>query len=109
MKKFNIRWKLVAYDIIILLVVNLVLLALYRGNESLSAAEVTAQTALSLVCVFSARVLGGVYRQIWRYGGIQCYIRLLFVDGAAFLVQVPISPSPACSPSRVSIYWARLP
>ena len=91
MKKFNIRWKLVAYDIIILLVVNLVLLALYRGNESLSAAEVTAQTALSLVCVFSARVLGGVYRQIWRYGGIQCYIRLLFVDGAAFLVQVPIS------------------
>ena len=58
MKKFNIRWKLVAYDVIILLVVNLVLLALYRGNESLSAAEVTAQTTLSLVCVFSARVLG---------------------------------------------------
>ena len=31
-----------------------------------------------------------MYRQIWRYGGIQCYIRLLFVDAAAFFVNLAI-------------------
>ena len=91
MKKFNVRWKLVAYDLFILLTVNLVLLAFYRGTESLNAAEVVVQTALSMICVFSARFALSVYKQIWRYGGIQCYIRLLFVDGIAFLVQIPLS------------------
>ena len=91
MKKFNVRWRLVAYDLFILLVVNLVLLILYRGTEALSAAEAVVQTALSMTCVFSARFAFSVYKQIWRYGGIQCYIRLLLVDGAAFLVQTPLS------------------
>ena len=91
MKKFNVRWKLVAYDLFILLTVNLVLLAFYRGTEALNAAEVVVQTALSMICVFSARFALSVYKQIWRYGGIQCYIRLLFVDGIAFLVQILIT------------------
>ena len=91
MKQFNVRWKLVAYDLFILLAVNLVLLALYRGPERLNTVEVLLQTLLSLGCVFSARLLFGIYKQIWRYGGIQCYIRLLFVDGVAFLVQLPLS------------------
>ena len=41
---------------------------------------------MALVCIFASRLIGNVYGQIWRYGGIQCYIRLLCTDAAAFLV-----------------------
>lgn len=36
----------------------------------------------------AARLIGNVYGQVWRYGGIQCYIRLLFTDAIAFWVYV---------------------
>ncbi len=84
----NVRWQLVLYDIIILLAVELVLLVFYKGANELTLNGVLAQTALTLLCVFSARFVGSVYRQIWRYGGIQCYIRLLFVDGSAFVINL---------------------
>ena len=77
MKKFNIRWQLVIYDILILALTDLILLVLYKGHENLSAVGIASQAALSFVCIFAARVIGNIYHQIWRYGGIQCYIRLL--------------------------------
>ncbi len=85
MKKINIRWQLMFYDILILLVVESVLLYLYPGAEKLSFAGMVAQTLLSFGCIFGIRILGSVYQQIWRYGGIQCYVRLLFMDGCAFV------------------------
>lgn len=84
MKKRNIRWPLIVYDIGILLFVDLVLLGLYRSIEELSVTGVLIHSGISFVCIFTARILGNIYRQIWRYGGIQCYIRLLIVDGMAF-------------------------
>ena len=44
------------------------------------------QVCLSALCIFAARLLGKIYGQVWRYGGIQCYIRLLFTDTIAFIV-----------------------
>ncbi len=85
MRKINIRWQLFAYDVLILFFVEALLLYVYRGNEALSTPGVFAQTVLSFICIFVARFAGGIYQQIWRYGGIQCYIRLLVVDGAAFI------------------------
>ena len=88
MKKWNIRWQLVAYDLLILLFVDFLLLVLYRSRENLSTAGIVAQASLSFVCIFAARFIGRIYHQIWRYGGIQCYIRLLAVDGCAFIVNL---------------------
>ena len=88
MKKFNVRWQLVLYDIMILLAVDSCLFFLYRGNEELSFPGFLVQTSLSFVCVFTARFIGSIYQQIWRYGGIQCYIRLLAVDGCAFIANL---------------------
>ena len=90
MKKWNIRWQLVAYDFLILLGVDFLLLYLYRSRENLALPGIAAQAALSFVCIFTARFFGRVYQQIWRYGGIQCYIRLLMVDGIAFLVNLTL-------------------
>lgn len=81
-KKVNIRWQLVIYDVLILFLVDLLLLAFSGSKLSLSGMFV--QGVIGFVAVFAARLLGGIYRQIWRYGGIQCYIRLLFTDAIAF-------------------------
>ncbi len=83
-KKKNIRWQLVAYDIILFLCIEFLLLVLYK-NDPLSPEGVAIQTCISLICILTARYIGRIYKQIWRYGGIQCYIRLLLVDGCAFI------------------------
>ena len=90
MKKWNIKWQLMVYDALVLLFVDLLLLVLYRSMDNLSLKGILTHSAISFVCVFSARLIGGIYQQIWRYGGIQCYIRLLFVDGCAFAVNLLI-------------------
>ena len=85
MKKTSARWQLAVYDAVVLFVVDLLLLAFYRSNEELSLNGVLLHASIGFVCIFAARFVGQIYRQIWRYGGIQCYIRLLVVDGIAFI------------------------
>lgn len=87
-KKRNIRWTLVLYDMIIYLVVAALLLVLYGGNDKLSMPTIVQQMILSVLCIFAARLIGNIYGQVWRYGGIQCYISLLFTDAIAFWVYV---------------------
>ena len=86
-KRINIRWQLAIYDIIIFILVNL-LLFVFFGNK-LSVKVVAVHTLLSFVCIFAMRFLGNIYRQIWRYGGIQCYIKLITVDAIAFWILYP--------------------
>lgn len=83
-KNLKIRWQLVGYDLLILMIADLLLLAL--SGEKLSMAGTAAQFAIAAICIFLVRVIGQVYSQIWRYGGIQCYIRLVLTDAAAFLL-----------------------
>ena len=85
MKKYAARWQLAIYDFLILLVVDLLLLVFYRSDDGLSPNGMLLHAVIGFVWVFTVRILGGIYRQIWRYGGIQCYIRLLIVDALAFV------------------------
>ncbi len=85
MKKFYVRWQLIVYDILIFIAAEFFLLYLYRGNEALTPIEALIQGAISLACIFTARFIGSIYQQIWRYGGVQCYLRLLIVDAIAFI------------------------
>lgn len=85
-KKRNIRWTLVLYDLLVFALAAVLLLGLYGGNDKLTYNGMVQQAALALVCIFVSRLIGNVYGQIWRYGGIQCYIRLLCTDAVAFLV-----------------------
>ena len=90
MKKRNFRWQLALYDLLVLLAVDFLLLVFYRSNEELSLGACLMHGSISFVCIFAARILGSIYQQIWRYGGIQCYIRLLLVDAVAFAVTLAI-------------------
>ena len=82
----KIRWTLVLYDIIILAFSEVLLLAVYRGTENLGYTDILTHSVLAAACVLIGRFICNVYRQIWRYGGVQCYIRLLFSDALAFLL-----------------------
>ena len=80
------KWQLVVYDFIVFIAVCLLLLVFYTSGKPLPARAVIAQTVIAFISVFGCRLIGGIYRQIWRYGGIQCYIRLLLVDTLAFCI-----------------------
>ncbi len=87
MKKINVRWPLIVYDLLILWGIQALLLILYK-HQPLSVVGNVSQILLTTACVFGARFLGRIYMQVWRYGGIQCYIRLLVTDGFAFIANV---------------------
>lgn len=82
--KHNIRWLLVGYDLVVYAIVAVIILILYKGTDGLSYIGVLQQVYISVQCIFIARLLGKVYGQVWRYGGVQCYIRLMFTDVIAF-------------------------
>ena len=85
-KEKRVRWTLVMYDAVVFAAVAVLLLAFYNGDDKLTFTGVVQHVILSALCIFSARFIGNVYNQVWRYGGIQSYIRMLFTDGIAFLI-----------------------
>lgn len=89
-RTYNIRWQLVFYDAVILAIVDWLLLVMYQYKEPLPIRAIVWQALMSLVCVFSMRIFGGIYQQIWRYGGVQGYLRLMMVDACALFLFVSV-------------------
>ena len=87
---FTISFSLITYDAIIYLVVAALMLAFYQGAGRLDDYGVLLHTVVAAVIIFGSRLMWNIYRQIWRYGGIQCYIRLLLADGIAMCVYLTI-------------------
>lgn len=88
--KSGIKVPLVLYDLLIFLIADVILFILYQGAGELTTTGVLIQSIIAFIIVFGARFIGKIYRQIWRYGGIQCYIKLLSADGIAFCVYLVI-------------------
>lgn len=86
LKKNSTRWSLVVYDMIVYLISSILLLWIYSGNTKLSNTDSLQQTLLGFCCIFVCRLIGNIYGQIWRYGGIQGYIRMIVSDGIAFIL-----------------------
>lgn len=86
LKKKNTRWSLVVYDVIVYVIASILLLWIYGGNADLSTAGTLQQVILCFCCIFICRLFGNIYGQIWRYGGIQGYIRMIVSDMVAFIL-----------------------
>lgn len=88
--RLSVRWQLFFYDAVFYTVTALGLLAIYPSYvDNLSLIQMGIIAAIGFVCVFGARMLMNVYRQIWRYGSMQAYLRLIIADvigGAVFVV-----------------------
>lgn len=85
-KSPNIRWMLVLYDLVVYAIIAVILLVIYGGTDKLTIIGILQQAALSVFCIFVIRILGKVYGQVWRYGCVKCYIRLICTDSIAFLL-----------------------
>lgn len=75
LKKSNRRWPLVVYDVIVYIIASILLLWIYGGNGNLTNTGSLQLSIIGFVCIFICRMIGNIYGQIWRYGGIQGYIR----------------------------------
>lgn len=81
----NIKWMMVLYDIILFIVTDTLLLKIYKQYLVLEPRDIVINSFFALACIIAFRFIGSIYVQIWRYGGIQCYIRLLIMDSIAAL------------------------
>ena len=108
MNRKSNRWPLVIYDLVIMLALDLLMVLFYVTTQALSWQSVVLHGIVSAVCVFTARYLGKIYQQIWRYGGIQCYIRLLVTDAAAFVAELMVEWSLAHALGVQAVSFARL-
>lgn len=84
----NTRWPLVVYDVIVYIIASILLLWIYGGNGNLTNTGSLQLSIIGFVCIFICRMIGNIYGQIWRYGGIQGYIRLIFSDAIAFILLI---------------------
>ncbi len=91
MKRINVRWQLLIYDLLIYAFSAVALICIYGFNEMLFSVDNLIYYGVGALCLFSARIIGEIYQQIWRYGGIQCYIRLICVDCFAYFFCIVIS------------------
>ncbi len=81
------KWILVVYDIIILGIIDFMLLFLYGGGSvRLSTSEALCQVGVSAVAILGCRFAFGIYNAIWRYGGVQTYMKFMGCDALAFLL-----------------------
>lgn len=85
------KWLLVLYDLLILLLSDFLLLYVYDSGEFASDIKsIFIHFLLSAVILLVCRGTCKIYSQVWRYGGIQCYIRLLISDAVAFWIYYPL-------------------
>lgn len=99
----GIRWPLVVYDVIVLALVDTFMLVIYGGMNELTNIGILSHFLVTLTCVLGARLLCKVYKQIWRYGGIQAYMRILASDAMAFLLNYVIVR--AFHLERITLPW----
>lgn len=85
-ERFNIRWTLVFYDIIAFAATDALLLFIYNKFLNLSIKDIIINSLLALGSILLFRFIFKIYQQIWRYGGIQCYILFLISDALGSLL-----------------------
>ena len=94
----NHKIKLMLCDLALLLFVDVLRLVIYPSeDEHLAAAAIVGQMLLGIASIFGWRTVGGVYRQIWRYGGTMAYMQMILMDLLAgityFAVQGLLMPT----------------
>ena len=79
-KLFNIKWTLVLYDAILYFATFFLMFVLNKSIRDMAVRDILINVCVGFLIIFLCRFIGRIYNQIWRYGGIQCYIRLLCTD-----------------------------
>ena len=84
-KRTGIRWALVFYDSIITIGIEALFLLFYGGTK-LDLMSLMTHVVVELFAIIGVRFAFNIYSTIWRYGGIQNYMKMMFSDGVAFII-----------------------
>ena len=84
-KRTGIRWALVLYDSIITIGIEILFLLFYGGTK-INLMSLITHGVVELFAIIGVRFAFNIYRTIWRYGGIQNYMKMMFSDGVAFII-----------------------
>ena len=78
---------LLLYDLALLIITNVLMLVVYpSGTAPLSRMDIALHMVINVLVITLSRVLNGIYRQIWRYGGTSQYMRLILSDAVGCIV-----------------------
>jgi len=80
----KIRWMLIPYDMFVLAVSSVLVLAMASGGKAMGTALILRHTLLFAASSFFFRFIFRIYSLVWRYGGIQSYMRLMISDFVSF-------------------------
>ena len=84
-KRTGIRWALVFYDSIITIGIEILFLLFYGGSK-LDLMSFITHGVVELFAIIGVSFAFNIYRTIWRYGGIQNYMKMMISDGVAFII-----------------------
>ena len=102
----NHKIKLMLCDLALLLFVDVLMLVIYPSeDEHLASAAIMLQTLLGVASIFGWRSVGGVYRQIWRYGGTMAYMQMILMDLLAGITYFAVQA--LTMPTRFKISFVR--
>ena len=82
--KRSSSWLLVLYDLAIMTACWFVMSFIYSGTAGIELKDKLIILGIFILTVYLSRIVFRIYRQIWRYGGIQVFIRLILADILAF-------------------------
>ncbi len=77
---------LAVYDTAIMVLSYFFVFKSLHGGQGINAPDLNINFIVFYVCIILSRAFGQIYSQIWRYGGIQGYIRLICTDTVGFIV-----------------------
>ncbi len=90
------RWLLVVYDLIIYVIAELLIIGLHISTDPVyTTTGVLSQMIVGFVCIFGMRFAFNIYRQVWRYGGMGAYLKLILSDvcgGVLYLILENLLP-----------------
>ena len=88
-RKFNIRWQLMFYDVVVYVIVIAFIVTTY-GLAGSSKHEFVLGSVAALSALLICRTIGKVYSMIIRYGGVHVYMRLFATDLFVILCYFPL-------------------
>ncbi|MCQ2532925.1 MAG: polysaccharide biosynthesis protein, partial [Saccharofermentans sp.] len=95
----RLRWQLIIYDLLVWTLIDLH----YIIYEQLSSYDAIHHFLVTILITLGVRLLFGVYYQVWRYGGVQSYLRLLVADVASFIINTVVVMS--LDINKVAFEW----
>ena len=105
----SVRWTLVLYDLLIMAAAALIVFFSLRNVNDVDTEGMWINIALFCVCIFSARAIGNIYIQMWRYGGTRGYVRMIITELiglAVYFVISRVAPIEKYAAISMTAFWA---